>query len=69
MVDNKTSPREEFEKENLFEHRRRNFRRLLGDDWEENSIIELISEDIDYHVLEDLLNNGCSKELAVQIIL
>jgi hypothetical protein len=68
VVESKETPREVSERENLFEHRRRNFRRLLGDDCENEIIIKLIEEDVDYHELEKLLENGCSKELAVKIV-
>jgi hypothetical protein len=52
----------------LQEHKLYNFVRLLGDEYSIDVLEGLIENQIDYHELENLLEKGCSKDLAIEIL-
>jgi len=46
-----------------------NFVKLLGPDWPLDDILALVDSEVYHGELKNLLENGCSKELAVKILL
>lgn len=63
------SDRKSKEVENIYNHKFDNYLKILGPDWPLDDIRSLIDSDVYYGDLENLLENGCSKELAVKILL
>lgn len=57
------------EAEKLYNFKFDNFTKLLGPDWPVDDIRALAESEIYDGELKDLLENGCSKELAVRILL
>lgn len=59
----------EKDKEELHKFMFSNFSEILGEDWSIDDINALIEAGVSRHDLEKLLQQGCSKELAVKILL
>jgi hypothetical protein len=57
------------EVEDMFQFKFDNFVKLLGPDWPLDDIHALVNSDVYHGDLKDLLESGCSKELAVKILL
>lgn len=57
------------EVENLFTYKFDCFVKLLGPDWPLDDIHALTESDTYHGDLKSLLDNGCSKELAIRILL
>lgn len=53
----------------LEEYRLESFTKLLGEGWPLDDIVALFDSDKSVAELRNLLENGCSKELAVKILL
>lgn len=63
------SDKKEKEIEQLHDYIFENFSRLLGKDWPLGDIKSLMDANVDHRELKSLLDNGCSKELALRILL
>ena len=57
------------EVQNIYNYKFDNFVKVLGPDWPLDDIRALIDSDVYYGDLKNLLDSGCSKELAVEILL
>ncbi len=57
------------EVENIYKFKFDNFVKVLGPDWPLDDIRALIDSDVYYGDLQGMLENGCSKELAIEILL
>ena len=62
--DNKTE-----EVQRIYDHKFDNYVKILGPNWPLDDIRALIDSDVYYGELEDLLSNGCPKDVAIEILL
>lgn len=53
----------------LEDYRLESFNKLMGDDWPMDDIVALFESNKSVADLRNLLENGCSKELAIRILL
>ncbi len=53
----------------LEDYRLESFNKLMGNDWPIDDIVALIESEKSVADLRNLLENGCSKELAIKILL
>ena len=63
------SDKKTMETENLYKYKFDNFVRVLGPDWPLDDIHALVESDVWYGDLEKFLEQGCSKENAIRILL
>lgn len=69
MSSTPTIDKKEQEVENMYQFKFDNFTKLLGEGWPLDDIHALVNTEVYHGDLKNLLDSGCSKELAVKILL
>lgn len=57
------------ENKKLYDNRMFRFTEILGSDLSKKEIQKIVESKIDYWDLQNLIDNGCSSELAIKILL
>lgn len=69
MAKTETPTRKEQELKNIKTWRLKQFVNVLGPEWPIDDILSLVESEVDYHDLENLLEKGWPKHLAIKTLL